>query len=116
MNSNQITHIFQAHNARLSRARRLIENAFGILANTWRILLRRIDLQPDKVRAITLTTCILHNIIRAGRTPPTGAVLDRVNVNEAEGFGNYNDNPGRGDNLSIRIRDRIKAYVNTHPV
>ena len=63
---------------RLSRARRLIENSFGILANTWRILLGRMDLQPDKIRTISLATCILHNILRADRDPPVGATLERV--------------------------------------
>lgn len=106
----------QTHNTRLSRARRLIENAFGILAGTWRILLRRIDLQPDKVRTLTLTTCILHNMLRSNRTPPTGAVLDRINITVEEGFGDFNIPVGRGENIAMRVRDRFKSYVNSHPI
>lgn len=64
---------FQIFNYRLSRCRRLIENAFGILTNTWRIFSRRIDLEPEKVKKIILACCSLHNMLRTSRVPPRGA-------------------------------------------
>jgi Plant transposon protein. len=51
-------------NYRLSRARRIVENAFGILASRFRILLNIINLSPEKATIITLTTCYLHNFLR----------------------------------------------------
>lgn len=51
-------------NYRLSRARRIVENAFGILVSRFRILLRTINLSPEKVTTIVLTCCYLHNFLR----------------------------------------------------
>ena len=45
----------------LSRARRISESAFGILANCWRVLRKPFSLQPEKVKIITFAILILHN-------------------------------------------------------
>lgn len=51
-------------NYRLSRARRIVENAFGILANRFRVFLSRIPLSPEKVQLVVLAACALHNFLR----------------------------------------------------
>ncbi|XP_066947113.1 uncharacterized protein [Macrobrachium rosenbergii] len=43
------------YNYRLSRARRTVENAFGILANRFRIFHTAICLKPDHVEALVLS-------------------------------------------------------------
>ena len=40
----------RVYNYRLSRARRTVENAFGILANRFRVLRTSICLRPDRVK------------------------------------------------------------------
>ena len=48
---------------RFSRARRVVENAFGILASRFRVFLTTIILEPEKVTTITLCACALHNML-----------------------------------------------------
>lgn len=54
------------YNYRLSRARRTVENAFGILANRFRVLLTSICLKADTVESVIITACVLHNMLRNG--------------------------------------------------
>ncbi|KAG1935444.1 protein ALP1-like [Pimephales promelas] len=51
-------------NYRLSRARRTVENAFGILANRLRVFLSNIALEPEKVTTVTLAALCVHNFLR----------------------------------------------------
>ncbi|XP_051162458.1 uncharacterized protein LOC127282330 [Leptopilina boulardi] len=61
-NLDEATRIF---NYRLSRARRVIENAFGILVARWRIFKRILELEVDCIDLIILATICLHNFLRS---------------------------------------------------
>lgn len=50
-------------NYRLSRARRIIENVFGIMSSKFRVLRKPINLAPNKVKDVTLAICALHNFL-----------------------------------------------------
>ncbi|KAK0156284.1 Protein ALP1-like [Merluccius polli] len=62
-----LTHQKRIFNYRLSRARMVVENAFGILSSRWRVLHRRINLHPQNVDTLVLAACILHNFLLAPR-------------------------------------------------
>lgn len=50
-------------NYRLSRARRVVENAFGILSARFRVFRRPIILDANKTKRLTLACCALHNML-----------------------------------------------------
>lgn len=50
-------------NYRLSRARQIIENAFGIISARFRVLRRSVELSEQKVTQIVCVVCVLHNFI-----------------------------------------------------
>ena len=51
-------------NYRLSRARRVVENAFGILTNRWRVFFTTINQRPQVVESMILACCAMHNFLR----------------------------------------------------
>ena len=76
-------------NYRLSRARRVVKNAFGILASRFRILLRPTDLKVDTIELLVKAACAIHNWLRmtSANYLPSGST-DEEDVN------NGNINPG----------------------
>ena len=53
----------RVYNYRHSRARRISENLFGILANRWRIFFTTINLQQRHVENKVLSALTLHNML-----------------------------------------------------
>lgn len=51
-------------NYRLSRARRVVENAFGILSSVYRVLRKPLLLEPEKATKVVLATICLYNYLR----------------------------------------------------
>ena len=66
------THLYgsrRAFNFRLSHARLIVENTFGILTSQWRMYRGVIGVSPSNVDACVKATCILHNFIRKTTRP-----------------------------------------------
>ncbi|XP_028418939.1 uncharacterized protein LOC114544521 [Dendronephthya gigantea] len=58
-------------NYRLSRARMVVESAYGMLKSRWRVLHRKCDSNNDTMKVKTLACIVLHNIcIDKGETIP----------------------------------------------
>lgn len=53
----------QNFNKRLSRARCVVENAFGILSSRFGIFQKSIYLSPKKATIVTMACCYLHNFL-----------------------------------------------------
>ena len=68
-------------NYRLSRARRIVENTFGILANRFMCLLMTLQQEPETVGCIVLSCCCLHNLMRMRYSAFQNAALDQEDDN-----------------------------------
>lgn len=54
----------RVYNYRLSRARRIVENAFGILSARWRIFRKPMEMNPTNVDIVIKATIALHNFLK----------------------------------------------------
>lgn len=60
--------IKRVYNYRLSRARRVVENVFGILSAVFRVLRRPLLLEPEKAEIIVMACIYLHNFLRKNQS------------------------------------------------
>ena len=93
----KLTREEQIFNYRLSRARRIVENGFGILVQRFRVFNRKLPLMPQNADKVVKACCILHNYLTeeqdyhtmCNRLNPDqdpflhedGAILDLDNLN-----------------------------------
>lgn len=93
-------------NNRLSRARRIVENVFGIMSSVFRVLRKPILLSENRVTDITMTCTLLHNFLRRSKssrsnyTPP--GTFDTENENEDYSGSWRADQNGISSFLSLR--------------
>ena len=64
----------------MSRARKVVEIVFGILANRRRIFHRHIHLNPDNVTTVVKATVLLHNILTVPADKLCTEVTDRAKI------------------------------------
>lgn len=113
-------HHEKIYSYRLSRARRVVENAFGLLQARMRVFGTTMHQQPKVVKIITMCACVMHNLI-LDRTPFPANEVDHED-------GQHNLVPGawreeanimerlynpRGQNYTAQakaIRDYLAAY------
>lgn len=56
----------EIYNYRLCRARRVSENAFGLLCQIFRVFYTPIGIAPETCTDMILVACCLHNLLREG--------------------------------------------------
>ena len=95
----------RVYNYRLSRARRVVENTFGIWAAQWRILFNPIDADDDLTSLIIWTTIVLHNFLRQDGVDDS---------NESEISSSWRDIPRVGSNnyttAAFSVRETFADY------
>lgn len=108
-------------NYRLSRARRTIENAFGVLVMRWGCLRSEFTCLPEKVNVIVGACCALHNfLINRSQTYATPMHFDRYDEQGNLIEGEWRNHPnqlqplvpfrGRPNSEGEQIRERLKQF------
>ena len=77
---------------RLSRARRVVKNAFGILAHRWRVFLTTITLSPERVTDILFAACCLHNLMIKKNRVSYLSPVDQENADHTIVRGDWRNN------------------------
>lgn len=99
-------------NYRLSRARRLVENSFGLLANRFRIFHTVIDIKPTTLQSLVTSACIIHNIL-LDETPmhENGGTIETECNNRLNSVFE-DDDQLESQSDAIKIRNIFKDYFN----
>jgi len=110
-------------NYRLSRARRIVENAFGILAHRFSCLLTTMRQTPTTVGSIVLACVCLHNLMRLRYPAEQNRDLDQEDGDHEVVPGEWRNNHpllpiqgykgARESTLAKRQRDYLTAYYNS---
>ncbi|XP_055308525.1 putative nuclease HARBI1 [Sitodiplosis mosellana] len=96
-------------NYRLSRSRRIVENAFGILTSRFRIFSTPIHLNVTTVENVVVSACILHNILSDdNRHTQSQLDADPSDLISIEDYGEIEGDFGEPK----EIRDKFKDYFN----
>ena len=112
--------IKQVFNYRQSRARRVIQNTFGILVSRWRIFRQLIEASPEKVKKYTLAAIALHNYLREADTAsytPSGFINSKDSsgkIKEGSWRGGFQHEGAHAMNVISKIHNsRIKNSILT---
>lgn len=100
------------YNKRLCRARRVVENAFGILAQKWRAYYRPLEVKKETVIKIVQATCVLHNYLR---TKPCDIECDEFLEATEPQIGALSDmktDSRRAVQTAFTIREEFVHYFN----
>eukprot|EP00105_Crassostrea_gigas_P007335 XP_011421541.1 PREDICTED: protein ALP1-like [Crassostrea gigas] len=119
----QMTKDQRIFNYRLSRGRRIVENAFGILAQRWQILLTTMQHDPTTIAIIIETCVILYNLMRLRYPAIQNADMDEENANYQIIPGSWRANaamhdvdnimgPNRDSTAAKKQREYLKLYFN----
>lgn len=109
---NYLGDIEQNFNKRLSRARKCIECAFGILYAKWRLLSKSIETDIVHVDTIIKCICLLHNIIIDKEGMKHNLLeTEVVPVSQAQ-----NRPLGRPTNAAKSIRKLFADYLAKNPI
>lgn len=120
----------ETFNYRLSRARRVVENAFGILSTRWRALESKMNVDVELSETVVAACVVLHNYLKStdsvDYTEPRYVPLHYVDYENEDGdliLGDWRSNVGdhayastplevkdKPSRLHYSVREKYKTY------
>jgi hypothetical protein len=98
-------------NKQLSRARRVVENAFEILAQKWRVFFRPIETDAETAERVVKAACCLHNYILRNNTN-VAATETEEHFAPIRAFSDTSSTNLRSNNAVFEVREHFVAYFN----
>ncbi|KAJ8929485.1 hypothetical protein NQ314_017817 [Rhamnusium bicolor] len=114
---NNLTPDKRIYNYRHSRARRIVECAFGLLTKKFRIFETTMLLSPENAELVTLACCVLHNMLRE-REGSVSAIHEELLSLEEREKRNPQEQPiwRRASNAALATRNLFVQYFNSPEV
>lgn len=109
-----VTYVKEIYNYRLSRARGVVEMAFGQLAQMWRILLHQMEVQPEVATDIVKALTVLHNFIKIRE--PSRSLLKEDTLEDArpiestQTFNSIERPRYRASQRALQVRETFMNY------
>ena len=121
--SDSLTDEKRIYNYRLSRARRVVENSFGILASRFRCFRRSLIMKPSNAVKVVKASVVLHNFLRkecSTYSTPQSTVGDgfltnpeRLNETDNQQMSSLAGYKGRPGGEGRVIRQHFLEYFNS---
>ena len=96
-------------NYRLSRARMVVENAFGRLKGRWRCLLKQNEAGIERINSVVATCCVLHNMCEIFNEEFDSDLLTKSEATPSSSQGETN-NTNNNASSSENIRKALVLY------
>ena len=106
-----LTYERRIFNYRVCRARNVVENAFGLIASKFRVLLTAIHLEPLKVNTIVMAICTLHNFLKRNSSRYANpASFDREDpeTHEIQQNGGWREEINNLDAVVARVQSTVR--------
>uniref|UniRef100_A0A671S3X4 Zgc:194221 n=1 Tax=Sinocyclocheilus anshuiensis TaxID=1608454 RepID=A0A671S3X4_9TELE len=102
------------YNYRLSRARRMVECSFGILATQWRLYRRVLGVTPEMAEKAIKATCILHNLLRVDQVEDHPQAPSSEPDSSARAMGDLHRMSSNNSSCeAITIREKFTQYFSS---